>query len=75
MTEAEEDPANAGIRREPELPEHEDVAPELTPVREFEFDEEDREENDAPVKARALQRQFGNAVRQAPLDPGDGLSL
>ncbi len=27
-TEVEEDPANAGIRREPELPEQEDVAPE-----------------------------------------------
>ena len=74
-TEAEEDPANAGIRREPELPEHEEVAPEPSPVREFDFDKEDREEDDAPVKVRALQRQFGNAVRQAPLDPGDGLSL
>ena len=74
-TAAEEDPANAGIRREPELPEHEEVAPEPSPTREFEFDEEDRDEDDAPVKARALQRQFGNAVRQAPLDPADGLSL
>ena len=74
-TEVEEDPANAGIRREPELPNHEDVAPEPTPTREFDFDEENHEEDDAPVKARALQRQFGNAVRQAPLDPGDGLSL
>ena len=74
-TEVEEDPANAGIRREPELPDQEDVAPEPAPTREFDFDEEDREEDDAPVKARALQRQFGNAVRQAPLDPGDGLSL
>ena len=74
-TEAEEDASNAGIRREPELPKHEEVAPEPLPVREFDFDEEDRGEDDAPVKARALQRQFGNAVRQAPLDPGDGLSL
>ena len=33
-TEAEEDTANAGIRREPELPEHEEVVPESSPVRE-----------------------------------------
>ena len=45
------------------------------PRREFEFDEEDRDDADAALKARALQRQFGNAVRQAPLDPDDGLSL
>ena len=72
----EEDPANAGIRREPELPEHEEIVPQpSSPAREFEFDEEDRDEPDAAVKARALQRQFGNAVRQAPLDPADGLAL
>ena len=72
----EEDPANGGIRREPELPEHEEIVPQPpSPAREFEFDEEDRDDADAAVKARALQRQFGNAVRQAPLDPADGLSL
>ncbi len=72
----EESPANGGIRREPGLPEHEEIVPRpASPAREFEFDEEDRDDADAPAKARALQRQFGNAVRQAPLDPADGLSL
>ena len=72
----EEDPANGGIRREPELPEQEDIVPQPpSPAREFDFDKEDRDDADAAVKARALQRQFGNAVRQAPLDPADGLSL
>ncbi len=33
----EEDPANAGIRREPELPEHEEIVPSPSPAREFEF--------------------------------------
>ena len=72
----EEDPANAGIRREPELPEHEDIVPQPpSQAREFEFDEDERDDADAALKARTLQRQFGNAVRQAPLDPADGLSL
>ena len=72
----EEDPANGGIRREPELPEHEEIGPQPpSPAREFEFDEENRDDADAALKTRALQRQFGNAVRQAPLDPDDGLSL
>ena len=72
----EEDQANGGIRREPELPEHEEIVPHPpSPAHEFDFDEEDRDDADAAVKARALQRQFGNAVRQAPLDPADGLSL
>ncbi len=72
----EEDPANGGIRREPELPEHEDIVPQPpSPAREFEFDKGDRDDADAAVKTRALQRQVGNAVRQAPLDPADGLSL
>ena len=70
-----EDPANAGIRREPELPEHEAIAPEQTPApREFEFGD-DREEDEAAVKARILRRQFGSVARQASLDPDDGLAL
>ena len=73
---SEEDPANAGIRREPELPEHEAIAPEETlPAREFEFGEDDREEDDAAVKARVMRRQFGSMARQASLDPDDGLAL
>jgi type IV secretion system protein VirD4 len=71
----DEDAENGGIRREPGMPDHEAVAPEtLTPASEFAFGEEDQDE-DAAAKARVLTRQFGYAVRQAPLDPADGLAL
>jgi type IV secretion system protein VirD4 len=69
-----EDPANAGVRREPMLPEHEAVVPEEpTPADEFAalIDEPD----DEAVRAKALQdRSFGLA-RQAALDPDDGVDL
>ena len=51
-----DDPANGGIRREPELPEHEEVAPERTPsVPEFAFSDE--EPDDEVQRARVLRRQ------------------
>ena len=40
--EAEGDPANAGIRREPELGEHEEIVPPTkAPEKEFDFDDND----------------------------------
>ena len=55
-----EDPANAGIRREPELPEHEEIVPEpRKPVQEFEPIEE--EPDDEAQRQRIMQRNFGNA--------------
>jgi type IV secretion system protein VirD4 len=71
-----EDPDNAGIRREPDLPEHEAIAPEAppsAPVREF--DDPDDEPDTEAVKARILQRRFGGLARQAALDPDDGMAL
>jgi type IV secretion system protein VirD4 len=69
-----EDPANAGVRREPMLPEHEAMAPEEpSPADEFAafIDEPD----DEAIRAKALQdRSFGLA-RQAALDPDDGVDL
>ena len=46
-----EDPANAGIRREPELPEHEEIVPEpAKPVQEFEpMDDERGRRGSAPA--------------------------
>ena len=74
-----EDPANAGIRREPELPEHEAIAPETPPVRpsrEFEdLDEEPDAEQEA-IKSRVLQARASRTLaRQVALDPGDGMAL
>jgi type IV secretion system protein VirD4 len=71
---ATEDPANAGIRREPELPEHEEIVPELkTPVQEFEPMEE--EPDDEVQRQRIMQRTFGAVARQVSLDPGDDMQM
>ena len=71
-----QDPDNAGIRREPDLPEHEAIAPEApTPAPVREFDDPDDEPDTEAVKARILQRRFGGLVREAALDPDDGMAL
>ena len=69
-----DDPANAGIPREPELPEHEEIVPErANPTPEFVFGEEDPD--DDAVRARALRQQARGLARQAAMDPGDGIDL
>jgi type IV secretion system protein VirD4 len=68
-----EDPDNAGIRREPELPEHEEIVPApRKPVQEFEAVED--EPDDDAQRQRVLQRNFGNA-RQISLDAGDDMQM
>jgi type IV secretion system protein VirD4 len=68
------DPDNGGIRREPELPVHEDIAPEAAlPNREF--DVLDQEPDDETVGVEAVQRRFRGVARQAALDPDDGMEL
>ena len=69
-----DDPANGGIRREPELPQHEEIVPEqVKPKPEFAFGEE--ESDDDAVRARALRQQVRGLARQAAMDPGDGMDL
>ena len=69
-----DDPANGGIRREPELAEHEDIVPEpVTPSPEFEFAED--EADDDVVRARGLRATVRGLARQAAMDPGDGIDL
>jgi type IV secretion system protein VirD4 len=71
---ATEDPANAGIRREPELPEHEEIVPEpKAPVQEF--DPMDEEPDDEVQRQRIMQRSFGAVARQVSLDPGDDMQM
>jgi type IV secretion system protein VirD4 len=71
---ATEDPANAGIRREPELPEHEEIVPESkAPVQEFE--PMDEEPDDEVQRQRIMQRTFGSVARQVSLDPGDDMQM
>jgi type IV secretion system protein VirD4 len=69
-----DDPDNAGIRREPELPEHEAIAPEsLAPADPFAIlvDEPD----DEPAQVAALRQRMRGVARQAALDPGHGIEL
>ncbi|CEF41422.1 conjugal transfer coupling protein TraG [Acetobacter senegalensis] len=73
-TSADGDSANAGIRREPELPEHEDVAPPERPGVQ-EFDVLDDEPDVDAAKARAIRQQVRFVARQATMDPADGLDL
>jgi type IV secretion system protein VirD4 len=69
-----DDPANGGIRREPELAEHEDIAPEpIEPSPEFEFAEDEADED--AVRARGLRATARGLARQAAMDPGDGIDL
>jgi len=70
------DEANAGLRREPDLPEHVAAAPEKTsaPVREFEMMLDDEPE-EAARQRQALRKQMGQVARQASLDRNDGIDL
>ncbi|MCC5777962.1 conjugal transfer protein TraG [Nitratireductor sp. B36] len=70
----EGDPANAGIRREPELPSQEEiVAPPPSPEQEFEF-LDDEPDVDA-AKARAMRQRMRMVARQVALNPDDGIDL
>ncbi|MDP3747713.1 MAG: conjugal transfer protein TraG [Phenylobacterium sp.] len=69
----EGDPANAGIRREPDLPAHEEIVGPPPCRQEFGFDDQDGD--DEAVRLRALQQRMRGLARQASLDPGDGLEL
>jgi type IV secretion system protein VirD4 len=62
-----------GIRQEPELPEHEDVAPTPAPVHEFELIED--EPDDEPVRQRALARMQQQVNRVAAMDRDDDLGM
>ncbi|OUI80756.1 conjugal transfer protein TraG [Gluconobacter sp. DsW_056] len=73
-TGADGDPANAGIRREPELPEHEDIVlPEHPGLQEF--DVLDDEPDVDAARARTIRQQARSVARQATMDPADGLDL
>lgn len=68
------DPANAGIRREPELPSQEEiVAPPPSPEQEFEF-LDDEPDVDA-AKARAMRQRMRMVARQVAMNPDDGIDL
>lgn len=69
-----DDPANSGIRREPELPGHEEIVPEVSRLpTEFDFQEEG--DDAVAVRARVMRTNGPGLARQAAMDPGDGLEL
>ncbi len=62
MTGNGEDAANSGLRREPELPQHEAVASEtLEPPPAREFDPADDADDSTALQARALSQQMRRA--------------
>jgi type IV secretion system protein VirD4 len=65
---------NGGIRREPELPQHEDVVIKA-PLAENEFDAGPEEEDGNAVQATALNRSMQGLARSASLDPDDQMDL
>ena len=71
----DDDLANGGIRREPELQRHEDVGPKpARPQREFSFGDGGDADADA-ARNRRLNDQMRGAAQRASLDPGDGIVL
>lgn len=73
--EESDDQANAGLRREPGLETHKDIAPDaaMPPLNEFDVDT-DQLERDV-LSARALRRRMRQVARQASMDPNDGAEL
>jgi len=68
------DLANGGIRREPMLPDCEDIAPE-TPSPADQFAGVDDEPADEAIRAKRLNDLSSGLARQAALDRGDGLEM
>jgi len=72
---AADDPANAGLRREPGLERHKDIAPQPIKPAANEFDPDMDERDDDAVRVRALAHNARNVARQISMDPGDGMEL
>ncbi|EXL02496.1 conjugal transfer protein TraG [Brucella anthropi] len=67
--------ANAGLRREPGLEAHKEIAPEsaTSSVNEFDLDGQKPERN--AISARTLARRMRQVARQASMDSNDGMEL
>jgi type IV secretion system protein VirD4 len=70
-----DDDQDGGVRREPTLPEHEQIAPEPGPPPERELPLLDENQDDDAALARTLRARSGRLARQAALDPDDGIAL
>jgi type IV secretion system protein VirD4 len=65
---------NGGIRREPELPQHEDIVVKA-PLTENEFDAAPDEADADAVRALTLNRSMQGLARAVSLDPDDKMGL
>ena len=74
-TAARDDDQDGGLRREPTLPEHEQIVPEPGLPTEKELPLLDQDQEDDAARARALRVRPGRLARQAALDPDDGIAL
>ena len=73
---AEQDAANSGLRREPELPDHVAIVKETTELSPHqEFDLIDDEPEDTVRQARVFRQQARGIARQVSMDPGDGIEM
>ncbi len=72
----DKDPANGGIRREPEIPEHETIVPETAPTTPLLDDvQPEQADDEEAVRARTLRTRIRSVARQASMDPDDGIAL
>lgn len=71
----DDDAANSGLRREPELERHQDIAPEKRPAPINEFDPDDLEPDEDAVRSKMMAREQGALARRVSLDPDDGMEL
>jgi len=69
------DPANAGIRREPDLGEHEEIVPPARDQMPDDTPEEDQQDDEAARSRRQAERLVKRNARTASLDPDDGIVL
>ena len=65
---------NGGIRREPELPQHEEIVV-MAPLTENEFDAAPDESDADAVQAASLNRSMQGLARAVSLDPDDKMGL
>ena len=73
---AEQDAANGGLRREPELPDHVAIVKETAePLPHEEFAVIDDEPEDSVRQARLLRQQARGITRQVSMDPADGIEM
>jgi len=66
---------NAGLRRQPDIERHVDIAPAPKPLPANEFELDDPEPDSDAARQATVRRQVRIVARQASLDPDDGIEL